>query len=625
VTFSVVSGKATISGATLTSNGAGSIVVRATAAATANYLEGFAERTIESAKLPQTITFGALPDLDASSDPFALEAMASSGLDVSFAVISGSPAQLSSGILSLTGAAGTVTIRASQAGDDTYLAADDVVRSFNVWAQDDRVFFGDFFSANATPASGRRALSLSALVGEKVGEVAAVLRSQANTGSLLIVAPSIQINGLVSFMLELDGSFVASLESGTAEALTVRGQLTGNVLSGTIDGTGFSFSTDIEAPDGPSASAAGLYQSSALETAEGATFTVIGSNNNVLVLAITPNLIVGGKTTLADDGTFQFEGTADTGTTVTIQAAVHTPTTTVAGTILVPQQPPVSFAGLETTTSRTDRLLGLSSRGRVGTGDKVLISGVVIGGNQPKQVMIRAIGPALLDLGVANALLDPRIYLFKGSTLIAENDDWAEDGNPTEVAAIAQRIGLVGLPSDSKDAILLRTLEPGAYTVHIHGGEGVALAEIYDASENPQSEYQRLVDVATRGEVGIGENVLIGGLAIAGNSPKRVLVRGVGPALTAQGVSGALADPIVRVYRGNTVIGQNDDWSADAAQATQIIAAETATGAFHLENGSKDAAILLTLAPGNYTVHVAGTNDTTGIALVEIYEVDDEE
>ncbi len=306
---------------------------------------------------------------------------------------------------------------------------------------------------------------------------------------------------------------------------------------------------------------------------------------------------------------------------VTLQGAVDAFTTTVAGTVLIPNQSPIGFAGLETSTARTDRLVGLSSRGRVGTGEKILISGLVIGGSQPKQVLIRAIGPSLVPLGVADVLADPQIRVFKGSTIVAENNDWGSNPSPADIAAVALRVGAFAVTSGSKDAILVTTLQPGAYTVHVSGGEGVALAEIYDASENPQSEYQRLIDISTRGEVGTGENVLIGGLVITGNSPKKVLIRGVGPSLAAQGVAGPLADPVLKVFRGAVEIAQNDNWSDDLTAAAAVTAAETATGAFHLESGSKDAALLMTLAPGLYTVHVAGANNTTGVALVEIYEV----
>ncbi len=629
VTFSVVSGAATLNGSTLTINGAGSIVVRATVADSTNYKASFAERTINSSKLSQTITFPALYNKLAIDGPFEVSASASSGLPVTFTVVSGSPALISGNRVTLTGAPGTVTIRAAQSGNDNYSPADDVLQSFEVAAENDRVFMGALIQANSAPVkapvqSGNvRSFALSDDSG-KVGDVAAVLPSQQKTGSLLIVAPSAHINAFTSFTLADDSSYTASVQQGgpTPGMRTISGWLMGNTLSGVIQGTGISFSTQVESRNGPSVNSSGLYRSAALETAQGTTYTIIGSDNNVLVLAVTPTFTVGGTATLQSNGTFQVQAAIASGETVTLQGAVDAPTTTVSGTILVPNKAPIGFAGLETRTLRSDRLFGLSSRGRVGTGEKILISGVVIGGNEPKQVLIRAVGPSLAALGISGALADPTLRVFKGSTIVAENDDWGSSPNASAAAAVAQRVGAFALGNGSKDAMIVATLEPGAYTVHVGGGEGVALADIYDASENPQAEYQRLIDISTRGEVGTGENVLIGGLVITGNAPKKVLIRGVGPGLAAQGVAGPLADPVLKVFKGSEQIATNDNWSADASAAAQITAAETATGAFHLANGSKDAAIVMTLAPGLYTVHVAGVNNTTGVALVEIYEVE---
>ncbi len=622
VTFTLLSGSATLIGSTLTINGTGSVVVRASIPQTQNYEAAFADRTINSSKLAQTINFDALPDRLTSDRSFNLTATATSGLPVTFTIVSGSPAQLSGHTVTLLGTPGTVTIRASQPGNDTYQAAPNVTRAFKVTAIDALVFFGRFFSTSLHPitrADGARVRALSDGDG-KVGDIAAVLPANSDTGSLLIVAPSIGINELVTFTLDADDRFTATVTqtSPSLRTLTLRGQINGATLSGSVDGTGYSFTTQVEPPAGPSADASGLYRSSALETNQGTVYSIVGSNNNVLVLAITPTLTVGGAATLASNGSFQLQSA-----NVTLQGSVDAVTTTVAGTILVPNQSPIGFAGLEESTARTDRLVGLSSRGRVGSGEKILISGLVIGGSQPKQVLIRAIGPSLTPLGVTGVLADPVIRLFKGSTLLAENNDWGSNANPSDIAAVAQRVGAFAVTAGSKDAILVTTLQPGAYTVHVGGGEGVALAEIYDASENPQAEYQRLIDISTRGEVGTGENVLIGGLVITGNSPKKVLIRGVGPGLAAQGVASPLADPVLKVFKGSEQIATNDNWSSDASAATAVTAAETATGAFHLASGSKDAAIVMTLAPGLYTVHVSGANNTTGVALVEIYEVEE--
>ena len=152
------------------------------------------------------------------------------------------------------------------------------------------------------------------------------------------------------------------------------------------------------------------------------------------------------------------------------------------------------------------------------------------------------------------------------------------------------------------------------------GAAGVALAEIYDASVNPAGEYQRLINISTRGEVTAGEGALIGGFVVTGNSPKRLLIRGVGPGLAAFGVGGVLADPRLRVYRNADLQAENDNWSTVAAEGTASADAAREAGAFALAAGSRDSALIVTLAPGAYTAQVGAAN-ASGVALLEIYEV----
>ena len=246
---------------------------------------------------------------------------------------------------------------------------------------------------------------------------------------------------------------------------------------------------------------------------------------------------------------------------------------------------------------------------------------MVIAGTESKRVLVRAVGPALTGFGVAGALTNPslKIYNSEGQAIL-DNDDWIG----AQTAASFAQTGAFTLPEGSKDAALVTTLAPGAYTLHIlsSGPGGVALAEIYDASVNPNAEFQRLLNISTRGEAGIGENVLIGGFVVTGNAPIRVLIRGTGPALAAFGVPGVLVDPRLRVYRDNALIAENDNWSADAIEANATAQAALETGAFALSSGSKDAAMILTLAPGAYTAQVSSPDGvSTGNALVEIYEI----
>ena len=277
-----------------------------------------------------------------------------------------------------------------------------------------------------------------------------------------------------------------------------------------------------------------------------------------------------------------------------------------------------------TATTRTDRLINLSFRLRIGAGGNVLIAGFVIGGTEAKQVLIRGIGPALASLGVQGTLANPQLRLYRGSEVIAQNDDWSAGADSAALASAFLRLGAFALAPGSKDAALLVTLAPGAYTAHIltDGVGGVALAEIYDASVNPNADYQRLINLSTLGDVGTGENILIGGFIATGNAPKKVLVRAVGPSLTAFGVAGALADPRLRIFNGAALVAENDNWSAVSTETTATAQAARDTGAFALANGSKDAALILTLAPGAYTAQVSGADGTsTGVALIEVYEV----
>jgi hypothetical protein len=176
------------------------------------------------------------------------------------------------------------------------------------------------------------------------------------------------------------------------------------------------------------------------------------------------------------------------------------------------------------------------------------------------------------------------------------------------------------LPDGSADSAIVATLPPGAYTAQVtSAGTGTVLIEVYDAASGTQLSTQQLVNISTRGYVDTGDGALITGFVVDGSATQRVLVRGIGPGLTAFGVPGALADPVVRIYRNGTVaaIAENDNWET----AANISAAISAAGAFPLVNGSKDAAIVLTLPPGQYSAVLSGAAGATGAGLVEVYQL----
>ncbi len=271
-----------------------------------------------------------------------------------------------------------------------------------------------------------------------------------------------------------------------------------------------------------------------------------------------------------------------------------------------------------------NRLANISTRALVGRGDEILIPGFFVTGSQPKSLLIRAAGPALSAYGVAGALADPVLTIFNSSGVaIAGNDNWNNTANLASLNMVTTRVGAFPFDKDSRDAATLLNLDPGAYTVQVKGANdttGVALVEVYDAQDNNGDS--RLINLAARAQVGTNGDVLITGIVVQGEKPKTILVRAVGPGLAAFGVAGALANPRLRLFNGEQLLRENDDWGdGDTATRTQITQAAASVGAFGLPAGSRDATLLITLPPGTYSAQVSGADGGTGVALVEVYEV----
>jgi len=274
------------------------------------------------------------------------------------------------------------------------------------------------------------------------------------------------------------------------------------------------------------------------------------------------------------------------------------------------------------------RLTNLSVRAAAATGDASLITGfVIVGGSsgETKTLLMRGVGPSLAPFGVKGWMRDPALTLrSEQGSVIAGNDDW--NGSPA-VAGISARVGAFALAPESLDAALLAPLAAGLYTAQIapsqkaQGAEadsGVVLAEVYDAA-GPEAggvNGLRLANLSVRARTGKGDEVLIAGFTIV-DGPRTVLIRGIGPTLADFGVAGVLDDPLIEIYQGSAMIRQNDDW----AGAVDVSQAAARAGAFALQPGSRDAAIVLKLLPGGYTVIVRGKGDRAGVALAEIYEL----
>lgn len=385
-----------------------------------------------------------------------------------------------------------------------------------------------------------------------------------------------------------------------------------NSSSGLIEGRGYIFATSISATpaitgamvvNGASGSSF-LYaiQATGVPTSFGASGLPAG-----LTINTTTGIISGTPTQM---GTFL----------VQLTASNSAGSTSATLTLIIGAPGSISDEG---------RVINLSVLAPVSSGNPI-IAGFVIKGSSPQPILLRAVGPGLTSLGVTSVLAAPNLKLYSGSTLKNEVNSW---GGSSDLSTTFARLGAQPLAATSADAAVVVTLAPGPYTIWVSDlgtTGGTALAEVYDATQTPfPANSPRLVNIAARGVVSTTQSVT-GGFVITGSTAKQILIRGIGPGLTGQGVSSVLADPIVTLTKINLgEIARNDNWETPVADvssyppatAAQIAAAATATGAFTLTSGSADAAILVTLAPGIYTAQVSGSGGTTGAAMVEVYEV----
>jgi uncharacterized membrane protein len=251
------------------------------------------------------------------------------------------------------------------------------------------------------------------------------------------------------------------------------------------------------------------------------------------------------------------------------------------------------------------RLLNISTRLRVGSGEKVSIAGFIVTGTVPKQVIVRAIGASLQSHGVVDALADPVLELHEPDGTVRTNDEWKS----TQQAAI-EATGVA--PTDDHESAIIATLAPGKYTAVLSGkggSSGIGLVEAYDLNSSINA---RVANISTRGFVDTGDNAMIGGMYI-GIGRTNVLIRAIGPSLEASGVTGALKNPTLEVRDGNGVlIDSNDNWKERQEASIE------ATGVPPTDD--RESA-LITRLMGRYTAIVRGADGGTGVALVEVYDL----
>jgi hypothetical protein len=282
--------------------------------------------------------------------------------------------------------------------------------------------------------------------------------------------------------------------------------------------------------------------------------------------------------------------------------------------------------GYNLTQTGPPSLGNVSTRSFVQTDSNVMIGGFIVQGSGPKRVIVRAIGPELTQYGVPNVLANPVLELHNGTgALIATNDDWQTTilGGIITGSQVSDIQNSGHAPTAASESAIIADLQPGNYTAILRGVNnttGVALVEVYDLAPAASSS---LGNVSTRSFVQTGSNVMIGGFIVQGSGPKRVIIRAIGPELTPFGVPNALANPVLELHNGTgALIATNDDWQTTilggiitGSQVSDI------QNSGHAPTAASESAIIADLQPGNYTAILRGVNNTTGVALVEVYDL----
>jgi len=614
VTLSV-SGPASVSGNTVTLTGAiGTVVITAsqpgdsTYAAASDVAVSFVAAACITPPTAQTIAFAAIPNHTSCDAPFTFVApVATSGLPVTLAV--SGPATVSGNTVTLTGALGTVVITASQAGNSTFAAAPSATQSFAVGAccvapvilnspmiatATLNVPFTFTILASGSPTS-YTAFNLppGLFLNSRTGVISGT-PTRATTTFVTLTA----INGTCAS----PGIYLMIVTSPVACVPPV---ITNSTLTASgMVGTPFSYT--ITASGSPTSYAAfNLPAGLVLDPVTGVISGTPTTNDAPLALVVARSVANEAKTSSPKPLWL--------GPTFVTLTAINGACTSAPVYLVINISPAAS-----------SRITAFSARALSGPGDQALILGFAVAGNN-KNLLVRGIGPTLASFGLSNVLADPLLTLLGSSGVIATNDDWqinsSGQNQSSLIAATAAQVGTFALPNGSKDSALLATVNNGVYTTSLfrpNGTTGIALTEIYDTD---QTLGARLMSASARMNVTPGDGALIAGLVIAGNAPKTVLIRGIGPTLSTFGVTGVLADPQIAVFSGSTQIANNDNWEVGTSTVAQIVNATAQVGEFPLPSGSKDAALLVVLQPGIYTVIVTGVGNTTGVALVEVYDI----
>jgi hypothetical protein len=600
-----------------------------------------------SSQAAQAVSFGSapIPNHTFGDAPFNVIATASSGLPVVLSVASG-PATVSGNTVVLTGA-GLVTLLASQPGDVRF-APTSVGMVFNVAKALAKVVVTDLvvtfdgsyrLSATTVPAGLLVIITYngSTTPPSSLGKYAilatvSALNYQGVAGGTLQVGPGAQT---ITFP-EIPDHTIGDLPFTLSPTATSGLPVVLSVVSGpavvvdqvvTLTGVGMVILQASQAGNTNFAATA-ITQSFYIAAGNSSAPQITGSPfSQTSAVGGTVVLTVAGSGSPAPVYQWFFNSLPIAGATSPVLTLANVQLAN-AGSYTVTL---TNVAGLATTRAATlivtaaadapsSRIVNFSARAVSGVGSQALIVGFVTSADN-KDVLVRGIGPGLAAFGVSGTLADPMLSLYDQTRMTASNDDWENGADANLISSTSSRVGAFALPHASKDAALIAVLGRGVHTMSLARpgtGTGVAMEEVYDLDANVAG---RLINVSARMQVGSGDSTLIAGFVISGNAPKTVLLRGAGPSLAAFGVTGELSDPQIALYSATgAIIAANDNWGSTGASA-ELSKSFAQVGAFSFPVGSKDAAMVVTLQPGAYSLQVSGVAGTVGIALAEIYEV----
>jgi hypothetical protein len=408
-----------------------------------------------------------------------------------------------------------------------------------------------------------------------------------------IVADTIVVGGLI----HLEGGITVTPDVSNVATIAISG--TYSAMAGEIFSIAYKFAAD-------------------LNTAGPVNYTLAGTVSGVPIPpidgSITPGLNVY-EGTAAMPFPFPGDTTGDFSGTLTLDftSSGNQPAAAPGSLDLSVQQVDFKLDPLPATVTPPAQSQNISTRANVGTGNDVLIGGIIITGNDTKQVVVRAIGPSLV---VDGALADPTLELHDSTgAIIATNDNWMDNSAADQMILTDAMLA----PGNDLESALVANLDPGSYTAIVRGVDdttGIALVEAYDLDNGATDS--RFGNISTRGFVGTGDNVMIGGFILGGGGGgfAQVIVRGIGPSLADLGVTDVLADPTITLFDsdGNS-IASNDNWMDDANM-------QTVADRGLAPSDPNESALYDVLPIGAYTVILSGVNDTTGNGLVEAYDVD---